>query len=107
MNGSLVTSPDFARLGVPSVLTDALAPLGITTPTPIQAEAIPAALQGLVGFKNTQALTPLFADVEPLQAGLAATSPRSWPARVAMLQRSWGWLLPTMMTCSSTSAGNS
>nr|WP_239551738.1 DEAD/DEAH box helicase [Brachybacterium muris] len=46
MNGSLVTSPDFARLGVPSVLTDALAPLGITTPTPIQAATLPDSLAG-------------------------------------------------------------
>ncbi|MFC7463297.1 DEAD/DEAH box helicase [Brachybacterium sp. GCM10030252] len=41
-----MTSPDFARLGVPSVLVDALAPQGITQPTPIQAATLPDSLSG-------------------------------------------------------------
>lgn len=41
-----MTTSDFARLGVPSHLADALAPLGITTPTPIQAKTLPDSLQG-------------------------------------------------------------
>ncbi|MGO1945569.1 MAG: DEAD/DEAH box helicase, partial [Brachybacterium alimentarium] len=41
-----MTSPDFARLGVPSVLVEALAPQGITQPTPIQAATLPDSLSG-------------------------------------------------------------
>ena len=41
-----MTTPDFARLGVPTSLTDALAPQGITHPTPIQAATLPDSLQG-------------------------------------------------------------
>ncbi|HEX7351725.1 DEAD/DEAH box helicase [Brachybacterium sp.] len=41
-----MTTPDFARLGVPSALTDALAPMGITEPTPIQAATLPDSLSG-------------------------------------------------------------
>ncbi|HHW82435.1 MAG TPA: DEAD/DEAH box helicase, partial [Actinomycetales bacterium] len=36
----------FARLGVPSILSDALARRGITTPTPIQAATLPDSLAG-------------------------------------------------------------
>ena len=54
-----------------------------------------------------QALSPLFADVAPLQAAWRPMRPPSWPARAAMPQRSWGWRPPTMTTCSSTSAGSS
>src|SRR5699024_11428941 len=36
-----VTTPDFARLGVPASLVDALPPQGITHPTPIQASTLP------------------------------------------------------------------
>jgi uncharacterized protein YdiU (UPF0061 family) len=83
---------------------------GRRTP-PTRRAAATASVQPQVAYWNlsrlAQALSPLFADVAPLQAGLAATSPPSWPARVAMPQRSWGWLLPTMTTCSSTSAGSS
>jgi superfamily II DNA/RNA helicase len=39
-------STSFADLGVPAALTDALARLGIVTPTPIQAAALPDALAG-------------------------------------------------------------
>src|SRR5699024_612882 len=46
-NGSpFVTTPDFARLGVPSVLIGALAPRGIVEPTPIQAATLPDSLTG-------------------------------------------------------------
>jgi uncharacterized protein YdiU (UPF0061 family) len=54
-----------------------------------------------------QALSPLFADVAPLQAGLAAYQSTFVACTRRDAQRSWGWLLPTMTTCSSTSAGNS
>lgn len=42
----MTSTPDFARLGVPSSLITALAPQGITTPTPIQAATLPDALAG-------------------------------------------------------------
>ncbi|WP_010533776.1 DEAD/DEAH box helicase [Brachybacterium squillarum] len=41
-----MTTPDFARLGVPASLIEALAPQGITTPTPIQAATLPDSLAG-------------------------------------------------------------
>ncbi|HLQ80571.1 MAG TPA: DEAD/DEAH box helicase [Brachybacterium sp.] len=41
-----MTTPDFARLGVPSVLIGALAPRGIVEPTPIQAATLPDSLTG-------------------------------------------------------------
>ncbi|HIY23225.1 MAG TPA: DEAD/DEAH box helicase [Candidatus Brachybacterium merdigallinarum] len=41
-----MTSPDFARLGVPAFLVDALAPQGITTPTSIQEKSLPDSLAG-------------------------------------------------------------
>ncbi|NMA78357.1 MAG: DEAD/DEAH box helicase [Actinomycetales bacterium] len=41
-----MTTPDFARLGVPSVLIGALAPRGIVEPTPIQAATLPDSLSG-------------------------------------------------------------
>lgn len=43
----MTSSPsDFGRLGVPAALIDALAPQGITTPTPIQAATLPDSLAG-------------------------------------------------------------
>ncbi|MCS6711424.1 DEAD/DEAH box helicase [Brachybacterium sp. EF45031] len=41
-----MTSTDFARLGVPPVLIEALAPQGITSPTPIQQATLPDSLAG-------------------------------------------------------------
>ncbi len=41
-----MTSPDFARLGVPAPLVGALAPLGITSPTPIQSATLVDSLSG-------------------------------------------------------------
>ena len=41
-----MTTSDFARLGVPTALVDALAPQGITAPTPIQAATLPDSLAG-------------------------------------------------------------
>ncbi|WP_394215119.1 DEAD/DEAH box helicase [Brachybacterium vulturis] len=41
-----MTTPDFARLGVPPVLISALAPRGIVEPTPIQAATLPDSLSG-------------------------------------------------------------
>ncbi|MGO1686611.1 MAG: DEAD/DEAH box helicase, partial [Brachybacterium sp.] len=41
-----MTTPDFARLGVPAALIKALAPRGITQPTPIQASTLPDSLAG-------------------------------------------------------------
>src|SRR5699024_1051419 len=85
-NGSPhVTTPDFARLGVPSVLTGAPAPLGITEPTPIQAATLPASLsgrdvlgRGRTGSGKTYAfLLPLVARLLAQPRKRAARRPRS------------------------------
>jgi superfamily II DNA/RNA helicase len=80
-----VTFPDFARLGVPSSLTDALAPLGITSPTPIQAATLPDSLsgrdvlgRGRTGSGKTYAfLLPLVARLLETPKRRAARRPRS------------------------------
>ncbi|MDN5686723.1 MAG: DEAD/DEAH box helicase [Brachybacterium sp.] len=80
-----MTSPDFARLGVPSVLTSALAPQGITQPTPIQAATLPDSLsgrdvlgRGRTGSGKTYAfLLPLVARLLETPRKRAARRPRS------------------------------
>ena len=80
-----MTSPDFARLGVPSSLTGALAPLGITSPTPIQAATLPDSLsgrdvlgRGRTGSGKTYAfLLPLVARLLETPKRRAARRPRS------------------------------
>ncbi len=51
----MTTTPSFADLGLPDAITQSLASLGYETPTPIQAEAIPALLNGrdIVGQAQT------------------------------------------------------
>ncbi|MFV3075888.1 DEAD/DEAH box helicase [Niveispirillum fermenti] len=78
----------FSELALPSHLMQAVAELGYTTPTPIQAQAIPAALAGsdVVASANTgTGKTAAF--VLPALARIAA-SPRqagSWGPRVLVL----------------------
>ena len=80
-----MTSPDFARLGVPSVLTSALAPQGITQPTPIQAATLPDSLsgrdvlgRGRTGSGKTYAfLLPLVARLLETPRRRASRRPRS------------------------------
>src|SRR5690606_13655834 len=80
-----VTSPDFARLGVPTSLTAALAPMGITEPTPIQAATLPDSLsgrdvlgRGRTGSGKTYAfLLPLVARLLETPKRRAARRPRS------------------------------
>ncbi len=54
-NGTSAAHKTFEDLGVMDVLCEACASLGFKTPTPIQAEAIPVALQGrdLIGIAET------------------------------------------------------
>ena len=78
-------SSDFARLGVPSVLSDALAPLGITSPTPIQAATLPDSLagrdvlgRGRTGSGKTYAfLLPLVARLQESARKRSPRKPRS------------------------------
>lgn len=80
-----VTSPDFARLGVPARLVEALAPLGITHPTPIQAATLPDSLagrdvlgRGRTGSGKTYAfLLPLMARLLEQPRRRQARRPRS------------------------------
>lgn len=77
-----MTSPDFARLGVPSVLSDALAPLGITTPTPIQAATLPDSLAGrdVLGRGRTGS-GKTYAFLLPLVARLQETGRKRSPGK--------------------------
>ncbi|MDO5663323.1 MAG: DEAD/DEAH box helicase, partial [Brachybacterium sp.] len=73
-----MTTPGFARLGVPQNLIDALAPQGITTPTPIQAATLEDSLAGrdVLGRGRTGS-GKTYAFLMPLVARLAASdSPR-------------------------------
>lgn len=80
-----MTTSDFARLGVPSALIDALAPQGITSPTPIQAATLPDSLsgrdvlgRGRTGSGKTYAfLLPLVARLLADPRRRAARRPRS------------------------------
>lgn len=69
--GSLLSN-DFARLGVPSNLVDALASRGISVPTPIQAATLPDSLAGrdVLGRGRTGS-GKSFAFLTPLVARLA------------------------------------
>ncbi|MFC5298886.1 DEAD/DEAH box helicase, partial [Brachybacterium tyrofermentans] len=77
-----MTSPDFVRLGVPSVLVDALAPQGITQPTPIQAATLPDSLTGrdILGRGRTGS-GKSYAFLLPLVARLIAEPKRRAPRR--------------------------
>ena len=69
----------FVSLGLKPPLLSALRELGFTQPTPVQAEAIPAALSGAdlqVSAQTGSGKTLAFA-LPLLQADLAAT--RAWP----------------------------
>ncbi|ATO85951.1 RNA helicase [Actinoplanes sp. SE50] len=72
----------FIELGVPAVLTGALAELGITTPFPIQAATLPDSLAGrdLLGRGRTGS-GKTYAFVLPVVARLAAAPTRPRPGR--------------------------
>ncbi|MCL6423025.1 DEAD/DEAH box helicase [Brachybacterium sp. JHP9] len=80
-----MSTPDFARLGVPQNLIDALAPQGITSPTPIQLATLPDSLagrdvlgRGRTGSGKTYAfLLPLAARLAESRTRPAAKRPRS------------------------------
>ncbi|MEE1651586.1 DEAD/DEAH box helicase [Brachybacterium sp. J144] len=76
-----MTTSDFARLGVPTALVDALAPQGITSPTPIQAATLPDSLAGrdVLGRGRTGS-GKTYAFLLPLVARLLA-EPRRRQAR--------------------------
>ncbi|MFC0675936.1 DEAD/DEAH box helicase, partial [Brachybacterium hainanense] len=76
-----MTTSDFARLGVPTALSDALAPQGITSPTPIQAATLPDSLAGrdVLGRGRTGS-GKTYAFLLPLVARLMA-DPRRRAAR--------------------------
>jgi superfamily II DNA/RNA helicase len=75
-------STTFADLGVPAVLTDALAVGGITTPFPIQTATLPDALAGrdVLGRGRTGS-GKTYAFVIPVLARLAASSSPRRPGR--------------------------
>ncbi len=72
-----MTTPDFARLGVPQNLIDALAPQGITSPTPIQEATLPDSLAGrdVLGRGRTGS-GKTYAFLLPVVARLAAENRR-------------------------------
>ncbi len=74
--------PTFARLGVPAHLADALAPQGITTPTPIQHATLPDSLAGrdVLGRGRTGS-GKTYAFLLPLVARLEASGTRRAPKR--------------------------
>lgn len=81
-----MTSPDFSALGLGAVQIRALDALGFTTPTPIQAQAIPALIAGrdLLGIAQTgSGKTAAFA--LPLLHQLAASPFRAQPHATAAL----------------------
>ncbi|ADU46785.1 DEAD/DEAH box helicase [Intrasporangium calvum] len=76
------TDLTFGALGVPSALTAALADLGITTPTPIQAATLPDSLAGrdVLGRGRTGS-GKTYAFLLPIVARLAAAPTRRSPGR--------------------------
>ncbi|MGH3492412.1 MAG: DEAD/DEAH box helicase [Sciscionella sp.] len=74
--------PGFAELGVPAVLVDTLARLGIDTPFPIQAATLPHALAGrdVLGRGRTGS-GKTYAFALPVLARLAATKTARRPGR--------------------------
>lgn len=82
------TATTFTELGVPTVLNDALAPLGITTPSPIQAATLPDSLAGrdVLGRGKTGS-GKTFAFLLPLVARLAESNrrPKSGKPRALVL----------------------
>jgi ATP-dependent RNA helicase RhlE len=88
---SLVTSPTFAGLGLPEILSHALTARKFTTPTPIQTDSIPPLLAGrdLLGIAQTgSGKTAAF--VLPILAHLLAQ-----PRRAAQFQTRALILAPT------------
>ncbi len=78
----MTTTPTFAELGIPPVLTELLAKHGITDPFPIQAETLPDALAGRdVLGKGRTGSGKTYAFVLPLLVRLAATKPTRRPGR--------------------------
>ncbi len=75
-------TPDFAQLGVPSVLVAALARLGITAPFPIQSATLPDSLAGrdVLGRGRTGS-GKTFAFLLPVLARLAASGATRQPGR--------------------------
>ncbi|WP_052462110.1 DEAD/DEAH box helicase [Nigerium massiliense] len=73
---------DFARLGVPQTFSDALARLGITSPTPIQAATLPDGLAGrdVLGRGRTGS-GKTYAFLLPLVTRLAARRTSAAPKR--------------------------
>ena len=55
MSDTETTTPSFTELGLKGPVLDAVHDAGYTTPTPIQAEAIPLALKGrdIMGLAQT------------------------------------------------------
>ena len=76
------TAETFTELGVPAVLNDALAPLGITKPSPIQAATLPDSLSGrdVLGRGKTGS-GKTFAFLLPLVARLAESNRRPKPGK--------------------------
>ncbi len=84
-------APDFNELGLAAPLLKAISETGYTTPTPIQAKAIPLALQGLdlmagaqTGTGKTAAFAlPILQKLLPLAS--TSTSPAKHPIRALVL----------------------
>ena len=75
-----MSTQNFADLGVPAALTEVLAGLGITDPTPIQAATLPDSLAGrdVLGRGRTGS-GKTYAFLLPLVARLAADRPPGAP----------------------------
>ena len=95
----------FLELGLPQPLVDALEPLGFKTPTPVQAEAIPTALEtdkdlvivAKTGTGKTAAFgLPLLARLEETKVprGLVLAPTRELACQIADDLRSFGANLP-------------
>ena len=91
----------FLELGLPKPLVDALEPLGFQTPTPVQAEAIPTALEtdkdlvivAKTGTGKTAAFgLPLLARLEETKVprGLVLAPTRELACQIADDLRSFG-----------------
>ena len=107
------TGPAFADLGLPDALERAIADLGFTTPSAIQAQAIPALLAGrdITGVAQTGTgktaafglplLAALDPDVHQVQA-LILTPTRELAMQVAEAIETFATHLPGVATTTST-----